>query len=79
MRMQKLMPNAVMALFHAIGRPARLGPAAQGGRPTPQKWSKKASSDRPWVLSRTFDRLSPRDKLGPTSDSSTNQMVFHGV
>jgi len=32
----------------------------------PQKWSEKASSDRPRALSRTPGRLSPRDKMSPT-------------
>jgi len=45
----------------------------------PQKWSEKASSGTPRTLSRTPNRLSPRDKMSRTSDSSTNQMVFHGV
>jgi len=49
----------------------------QTGRPTPQKWSEKASSDR--CSLGPSDRLSPRDKMSMTSDSSTNQMVFHGV
>jgi len=41
----------------------------------PLKWSEKASSGTP----RTRDRLSPRDKMSTTSDSATNQIVFHGV
>jgi len=40
------------------------------GRPTPRN-----GMERP----RTSDSLSPRGKMCPTSDSSTNQMVFRGV
>jgi len=53
------------ALFHSIGCPVRLEPDAQDGHLTRQKWSEKASSDRPRTLSRTPDRLSPRDKMSP--------------
>ena len=45
----------------------------------PQKWSETASSDRPRMLSRTSDRLSSRDKMSRTPNSSTNQTVLHGV
>jgi len=48
--------------------------SAPDGCPTPQKWSERASSDR----SRMPDRLSLR-QMSPTSGSSTNPMVFHGV
>jgi len=71
--------HILMVLFHSIGRPGHLGPYAQDGHLTPQKWNEKASSDRPWMLSRTSDHFSPRDKMSSTSDSSTNQIVFHGV
>jgi len=57
----------------------RTAGAPQTGRLNPQKWSEKASSDRPQTLSRTSDHLSPRDKMSSTYDPSTNQMVSHGV
>jgi len=52
-------PTPLMVLFHSIGRLVRLEPDAREGRPTPQKWSEKASSDRPRALSRMSDHLSP--------------------
>ena len=54
-----------------FGRLVHLRPDARDER----KWSEEASSGPP----RMSDRLSPRDKMNTTSDSSTNQMFFHGV
>jgi len=45
----------------------------------PLKWNETASSDRPRMLSRTSDCLSPRDKMSLTYDSSTNQIIFRRV
>jgi len=47
--------------FHSIGCPIGLGPAAQDGCLTTQKWSEKALSDRPW----TPERLSPKGRMNP--------------
>jgi len=63
--------------LHRASGPPRAGRSRRTSYP--QKWSEKASSGPPRTLSRTSDRLSPRDKMSITSDSSTNQMVFHGV
>jgi len=49
------------ALFLSIEPPVRFGLGARDGCPTPQKWSEKASSDRP----RMPDPLSSRDKMSP--------------
>lgn len=45
--------------FHSIERTIGLGPDAPDGRSTAQKWSGKASSNRP----RTPEHLYPRDKM----------------
>jgi len=67
--------ESVKVLFHSI----RTSGPPQTGRlrwtPYPQKWSEKASSGPP----RMSVHLSPRDKMSTKTDSSTNQMVFHGV
>ena len=47
--------SIVKALFRSIGCPVRIRPDARDGRPTPQKWSEKASSDH----------MSPKDKMSP--------------
>jgi len=60
--------RSLMALFHSTRCPVRLGPDARDGRPTPQKWSEKASSDRLRMLSRAPDCLAPRDKVSPTHE-----------
>jgi len=51
------------APFHFIGRPIGLGPGARGV--CPEKWSEKASSERPRTLSWTSERLPPIEKMSP--------------
>ena len=84
--LDKKWPNggwSLTVLFHSIGLPVRLGPDARGGHLTPQKWSVKASSDRPRRLSRISNRLSPRDKMNirrpthqPVKWSSTEYLAI---
>jgi len=70
--------RAVKMLFHSIGHSVRLGPDPRDGHPTLQKLRKKHR-----ILSRMPEHPSPRDKMSPiclgTSESSTNQKVFHGL
>jgi len=68
---------------HTIGCPIGLGLNARDGSPTPQKWSEKALSNRPRTLSRVF-RVSVSQRqneshLPRMTNSSTNQIVFHGL